>query len=403
MLKTPCQAAGFAKMPLQPVRAERYRIFAAGVCALILTCGIARFAYTPLWPVMQAQAGLSALSAGWLAAINYLGYLSGALVVMSVVDMQRKYLLYRIGLVVAVASTAAMGATQNVWVWGLWRYLAGFSSTAGMLLASALILDWLVCRSHRPELGLHFTGLGLGIAVSGLAAVGMHGRFSWAQQWWLLGALGLVFLVPAWRWLPAPRSRPGSARAAAGYASRPWMVLMAAAYFCAGFGYVVSATFIVAMLEKLPAMAGRGAWAWVLVGLAAAPSCFLWDRMAGVRGITAALLLAYGVQIVSLVIPMFAAGAALNLLSALLYGGSFVGIVSLTMVLVGRRFPLNPARAMGGLTVAYGVAQIVGPVVVGWLAAASGSYRAPLIVTSIIMILGMLLLAASGCIRRTHP
>ena len=46
---------------------------------------------------------------------------------------------------------------------------------------------------------------------------------------------------------------------------------MIASYFCAGVGFVVSATFIVAILVQTPAFAGRGSWVWVLVGLTAIP------------------------------------------------------------------------------------------------------------------------------------
>ena len=36
---------------------ERYRVIFAGICALILTVGLARFAYTPMLPIMREQAG----------------------------------------------------------------------------------------------------------------------------------------------------------------------------------------------------------------------------------------------------------------------------------------------------------------------------------------------------------
>lgn len=58
----------------------------AGIGALILTVGLARFAYTPLLPVMQAEAGLTALAGGWLATFNYAGYISGALLAATISD-----------------------------------------------------------------------------------------------------------------------------------------------------------------------------------------------------------------------------------------------------------------------------------------------------------------------------
>ena len=49
----------------------RYRVLLAGLFSQLLCVGVARFAYTPLLPVMQDQAGLSAAAGGWLASWNY--------------------------------------------------------------------------------------------------------------------------------------------------------------------------------------------------------------------------------------------------------------------------------------------------------------------------------------------
>ncbi|MBS0369772.1 MAG: YbfB/YjiJ family MFS transporter [Proteobacteria bacterium] len=375
--------------------ADRYRVIFAGVCALILTVGLARFAYTPLLPIMRGEAGLSAMDGGWLATFNYVGYITGALVAATISDLGRKFKLYRIGLVVAVVSTAAMGVTQDVTLWVVLRFVAGLSSTAGLLIASGLVLNWLIRHGHRPELGLHFAGIGLGIIVSGLAVAGMVGHLAWDGQWLGLGLLGVLFFVPAWFWLPAPA--PVSAQAATHLPappSRRWMGLFIAAYFCAGFGYVISATFIIAIVEKLPMLAGKGGWVWVIVGLAAAPSCFLWDRIATAGGQIPALLLAYCLQIVSILLPAFSDGTAANLASAMLYGGTFVGIVSLTLSIIGRCFPANPAKAMARLTLSYGVAQVVAPAMAGYIATMTGSYKGALIVAAWVMAAGMALLVA---------
>lgn len=378
---------------------DRYRVIAAGICALILTVGLARFAYTPMLPVMRAEAGLSALAGGWLATLNYMGYIAGALTAATISDLGRKFHLYRLGLVVAVASTTAMGLTDNVVLWAGLRFVAGLSSTAGLLLASGLVLNWLIRHGHRPELGLHFMGLGLGIAVSGLTAVAMAGHLAWDGQWLALGLLGVAFFLPAWLWLPPPASVALSGPAAAAEPSAPgrrWMGLMIACYFCAGFGFVISATFIVAIVEQLPLLTGKGNWVWVILGAAAVPSCFLWDRIAAAWGAVPALMLSYGLQTVSILLPAVSGGTAAVLLSAVLYGGTFAGIVSLTLTLIGRRFPRNPAKAMARLTLSYGVAQIIAPAMAGSIAAATGSYRGALSVAAVVMVGGIALLAVLG-------
>ncbi|MDD3353448.1 YbfB/YjiJ family MFS transporter [Zoogloea sp.] len=376
--------------------ADRYRVIFAGICALILTVGLARFAYTPLLPIMRGEAGLTDLAGGWLATFNYAGYITGALMAATISDLGRKFQLYRIGLVVAVVSTAAMGMTQDINLWVALRFVAGMSSTAGLLIASGLVLNWLIRHGHKPELGLHFAGIGLGIVVSGLAVAGMVGNLAWDGQWIGLGLLGVAFFLPAWFWLPAPGAVKAQPAKALPPPSRRWMQLFLASYFCAGFGYVISATFIVAIVEKLPMLTGKGGWVWVIVGLAAVPSSFLWDRIARAQGQIPALLLAYGLQIVSIVLPAISEGTLANLISAVLYGGTFAGIVSLTLAIIGRCFPANPAKAMARLTLSYGVAQIVAPAMAGYIATLTGSYQGALIVAAWVMGVGMLLLVAVG-------
>jgi len=41
--------------------------------------GIGRFAFTPILPMMQLDAGLDIDRGGWLASANYAGYLAGGL------------------------------------------------------------------------------------------------------------------------------------------------------------------------------------------------------------------------------------------------------------------------------------------------------------------------------------
>ncbi|MCY0964067.1 YbfB/YjiJ family MFS transporter [Parathalassolituus penaei] len=382
-------------LPLPTTSADRLRVICAGICALILSVGLARFAYTPMLPVMRDEAGLTAVAGGWLATFNYVGYIAGALLAASISNLKHKFVIYRAGLLIALFSTAAMGLTQDAVLWTLLRLVSGFSSTAGLLLASGLILNWLIRHGYKPELGLHFTGMGLGIVVSGVAAGTMAGQLAWDQQWLVLGALGLLFFIPAWCWLPEPQpmnSHQQQTRPAVAAPPARWMWLMIAAYFCAGFGYVISATFIVAILEDLPMLTGKGGWVWVIVGVAALPSSFLWDRINRALGDFPTLLLAYGLQIVSMALPLLSDGVAWNLLSAVLYGGTFVGIVSLTLTLIGRQFPDNPAKAMARLTISYGISQVAAPAIAGYIAAATGSYLGSLLMAGVMMVLGMFLL-----------
>lgn len=373
----------------------RLKVMTAGIFSLLLTLGVARFAYTPLLPLMQQQAGLGVAEAGWLAAINYAGYLSGALLAMQGGDLVFKDRLYRIGLVVAIASTAMMGLSSDFTVWAISRYLAGLSSAAGMLLGAGLVLNWLIRHGHRSELGIHYSGIGLGVVLCSVAVAWMGDHLDWRGQWLALTVLGVLLAIPALAWLPVPPRSVASQGKQTWHDSPPtpaFLRLFMAAYFCAGIGYVVSTTFIVAIVERLPGLEGQGKWAFLAIGIAAAPASIVWDFVARRIGDLNALITAALLQIAGILLPVAGGGLALTLAGALLFGGTFVGIVSLVLTMAGRYYPGRPAKMMGKMSLAYGSAQIVGPAVTGWLATRFGSYQAGLYLAAGIMVLGTALL-----------
>ncbi|MES9945413.1 MAG: YbfB/YjiJ family MFS transporter [Candidatus Thiodiazotropha sp.] len=378
-----------------PDQADRLKVLAGGVISLILMLGIARFAYTPLLPIMLEQAGLGLSEGGWLTAVNYLGYLCGAITASLISDLVLKDRLYRIGLVVAIVSTLGMGLTENIWLWSFYRFIAGLSSAAGLLLGSGLILNWLIRHGYRSELGIHFSGVGLGIAFGAIAVELMRHHLDWRDQWLMLSLMGSLMAIPAWIWLPPPDTsqvtRSGEVMVDAP-PSRRFLQLFMAAYFCAGAGYVVSATFIVAIIDQLPGLNGLGAWSFFILGMAAAPACILWDLVARRTGDINALIIAFVLQTVGILLPLINHSPIMAMAGALLFGGTFIGIVSLVLTMAGRYYPTRPAKMMGKMTISYGIAQILIPAITGLLAERSGSYSDGLYLATGIMSVGTLLI-----------
>ena len=383
-------------MSRNPSALAPWQVSLGGICGLVLTLGLARFAYTPLLPLLQTQTGLTDADAGWLAAVNYAGYMTGALTASWLDDPRWRWRLYLGGLWMAVLSTAAMALSPSLWAWALLRFIGGLCGATGMLLGSGLILGWLMQQGRQPELGVHFIGIGLGIVLTAVGAWAMAGVFAdWQWHWLGFALMGLLFLWPAWRFRPPPPPPTAVATAAAAHSgSRRDFVLLLASYFAAGWGFVISATFIVAMVEREPALAGLGPWAWAMVGLAAMPAVFLWDRVARRWGERQALMMAFGLQIVSVVLPALSTAVWAELSGALIYGATFIALVSLMLALVGRRAPGNPGKAMARMTLAYGVAQMLAPVVVGQMAQSSGRFEGGLWLTAAVLGVGLLLLTA---------
>ena len=148
------------------------------------------------------------------------------------------------------------------------------------------------------------------------------------------------------------------------------------------------------IVERAPLLAGQGALAWALVGLAAMPAVFLWDRVARRVGEPRALLAAFGLQALSVAAPALSGSLAAALCGALGYGATFIGLVSLTLALVGRRSPRNPGKAMARLTLSYGAAQVIAPALAGAMAQASGSFSGALWLTAAVLLAGMAALAS---------
>lgn len=390
MIVTP--QAEIDKRMFHPRPNTHLKVIIAGITSLILTVGIARFAYTPLLPTMLNETHLSTLYGGWLATSNYIGYLLGVVLISYLNSLRYKYWFYRFNLLLAVISTFAMAYTQNIITWSVLRLLAGLSSTAGIILAAGFVMTWLKQHQLKGQLGIHFSGLGFGIAIPGLVIVWMNHHFNWADQWLILGAVALLFLIPSWFWMPKPEPLLTHHHNVAAAPSKKWMNLMIAAYFCAGFGYVISATFIVAILEAMPAMQGKGDWIWVLLGVAAIPSCVLWDNVATKYGEINALIISYLLLLMSIIIPLIDNNLVFNLIGAVLFGGTFAGIVSLMLMYVGHKFPVNPSKAMAKLTICYGIAQIIAPAISGYVSSFSHSYNGALWFASCSMLIGISLL-----------
>jgi len=369
----------------------RTRVYLAGICSLIVTVGVARLSYSLVLPIMQSGAGLTEVGGGWLATTNFMGYMAGVLLASRLHNLSYKYNLHRAYLLLSIGTSAAMVMTTDVVLWAVLRFIAGVCASGGLIIASGLILKWLVKNDHRAELGIHFAGIGVSIiATSVLVEVMLTLSANWQQQWLSLAVMAAIVAIPAWLWIPHPLVDGQDATATKDNPpGRVFTTLMMLAYFCAGYGYAVSSTFIVDIVERTKGLEGQGTLAFLLIGLAAMPATLVWDRIARKTGYLYALLAAYVLQVVGIILPAINDTLMALLLSALLFGGTFIACVSLVLTMAGKFFPSNPARFMGVMTLAYGAAQIIAPVFTGYLTEAFGSYNLGLYFSAGIMIIGV--------------
>ena len=367
--------------------------------ALAAGMGVGRFAYTPILPLMHAQAGLSATAGASLATANYIGYLAGAVAATLLPALARSRSVMRGSLILLTGTLAAMPLTHTVAGWWVLRLLAGTASALVFVVAVSSLIGSL--RGHPAHLpGWGFGGVGAGIALSGALVLGLRSLGSlgslgdWRSAWWASAALAAALTAASWTLPPESAPVPGPGSGADHPRTHRWFGALFACYTLEGVGYIIAGTFLVAAIgQASPGWLGSGAW--VLVGVAAVPSAAAWAWLSHRWPRPDLLLAALVVQAVGIALPVVAGGVAAALISAALFGATFLGIVTMALAAgTHLRFP----RAVVLLTAGYSVGQILGPLAVTPLL--RHGYHQALLLAAVVILAAA---AAAGVLRVGFP
>jgi MFS family permease len=301
------------------------RLAFAGMIALAVAMGIGRFVYTPILPGMMEELGLSAADAGWIASANYLGYLIGALAAAGGWAHGRERMLMLSGLAAGAILAASMGLADTTAAFLVIRFLAGLASAFVMVFASSIVFGHLAAAGRNDLQALHFGGVGLGItASSAMMSILVTGHAGWAAGWlWsaVISACGFAVVALLVAGTSATKGIAGREPALPKHRS---LIKIIVAYGLFGFGYIVTATFLVAIVRQ-----GGGrifeAIVWMVTGLAAVPSVWLWHRVADKTGLYSAYALGCLVEAIGVAVG----GRTGPLLGGLLVGCTFIAITAL--------------------------------------------------------------------------
>jgi len=360
----------------------------AGLLALAVGMGIGRFAFTPILPMMQEDAGLSIAMGGWLASANYVGYLLGALSVMGL--RMRASSAIRAGLVAIGLATLAMGLDGGLVWWLVLRAVAGVASALVLINVSAWCLERLAALGRLGLTNTVFAGVGAGIVLAGgLCLALMHAGAGSSRAWTVLGAISLALALGIW-----PAFRRDASEPASPERSEPRVVAwdreslrLVLCYGAFGFGYIIPATFLPVMARQVirdPAVFG---WSWPVFGAAAMGSTLAVAALRSFMSNRRLWILSHLVMALGVALPVVWSSIVAVMLAGLLVGGTFMVI---TMVGMQEARSVAGARATGlmaALTSAFAVGQIAGPIVVSYVVVAGGGFPAALIVAGAVLLL----------------
>ena len=381
----------------------------AGALSLAVAMGVGRFAFTPILPLMLTDGVIDLHGASTLATANYVGYLIGALLCTLQPQLWAQWpglptpdyaSLVRLGLVGTTVMTLAMTPVLPA-LWPLWRLLAGVVSAIGFVYTAGWCLAR-VAELGRPRMGgLVFAGPGLGIVFSGLLGGWMaklHLSQAWA--WAAFAGLGAVLTAVVWPVFRGGAERlkaAAPARATAAPASRTERWLLALAYGQAGFGYIITATFLpVIAREEL----GQSPWIdrfWPVFGLSIAVGAVTAACLPASGDRRLRLILCHLMQAAGIVVTLWWPSPAGFIAGCVLLGLPFTALTFFAMQEARHLQPESAAALMGLMTSIYGLGQIAGPPLVAWRLSQSATavegFRSALTVAVLALMLGAVLYA----------
>lgn len=364
-MTSPSAAATLENRPL---------IFAlTGTLSLAVAMGIGRFAFTPLMPMMLHDHVLDLSSASWLASANYFGYLFGALLcsLQPMVWVKRGWSplpsppMVRSGLALTCLFTAMMAIdAPEAWPW--LRFLAGVVTAVAFVFTSSWCLGHL-SRLHAPTAGgIVYAGPGVGIAISGLLASLMV-QLEWHSRsgWLAFGLLAALMTAIVWRAYATPdvelAKTTVTAEKMSESASLTEKAALTIAYGFAGFGYIITATFLpVIARTALPGSAWPDVF-WPLLGIGVAIGALIASRIPSRIDQRWLLVGCYLMQATGIALSNWMPTLTGFALGSVLVGLPFTAITFFAMQVGRRLHPQAPSAIIGLLSASFGLCQIGGP------------------------------------------
>jgi len=386
-----------SKLRLEAMKAIHYGWVIVGVGVLVKMTGLGfgRFAYPMLLPSMRESLSFNYSEMGLLSGAIMLGYLLFSLI--------GGMLATRFGPKRIVIASLLCGALSMFFM----SRLSGFSpllfisfamgaGAAGSHISiTTLPMVWFEGRRLGRAVGVVTGGTGLGIIVTGLLLpylLSQLGKEAWRQCWVLLALITFLVAVTGWvllREKPSPitflaPSLDGDKRPHLSKKESHELTLKAIfiIYFIFGFSYNIYATYFVAyMVEEVRLTAKMAGDIWAIFGWMCMLSGLIWGFLSDRLGRRKALLWNNGIISLSVLLPLLLYQPFFMGFSAFLFGGTFLGTVTVVAASVGDRVGEKRASVYGLVTLIHGTGQFLGTTSGGYLKDVAGTFQLPLLVS----------------------
>ena len=187
-----------------------------------------------------------------------------------------------------------------------------------------------------------------------------------------------------------------------------------AGYAMFGVGYIGYMTFVIALLREQGASANQIMIFYALLGVACMASFRVWADLLDRHKSGRALATLNALLGAATILPALTSAWPIVLLSGVVFGGVFLSVVASTTAFVRHNLSVQDWPAgISAFTVVFAAGQVIGPVIVGWIAdsaalssgaGASGAdgLARGLIFSAIALWLGALLASRQKALQHAH-
>ncbi len=398
------------------MKSIHYGWLIVGVGALVKMTGLGfgRFAYPMLLPSMRRSLEFNYSEMGLLSGAMMLGYLLFSLI--------GGMLATRFGPKKIVVGSLLCGSLSMFFVSRLSGFspllFFGFAMGAGAagshISITTMPMAWFGEHRLGRALGVVTGGTGFGIVITGLLLPYLLynlGEEAWRECWFLLalitfsvGVIGAILLREKPSQATSSLSSPVGNKESVPYAQRGSALSLKAIfiiYFIFGFAYNIYATYFVAyMVEEIRLTEKTAGNIWAIFGWMCTVSGLIWGFLSDRLGRRKALLWNNGIISLSVLFPLLFYQPFVMGFSAFLFGGTFLGTITVIAAAIGDRVSEKRALVYGLATLVHGTGQFLGTTSGGYLKDLTGSFQLTLIVSLTGFLLCILLTAVSPTLPR---
>jgi predicted MFS family arabinose efflux permease len=352
-----------------------------------------RFSYALLLPAINRDLLGSYALAGLVATANVGAYLAGTLAVSVLSRRARPAALIKAGLVCSAAGLVLLARAGGAVELAVGLTLTGLGGAFIWVPAPGLAGSVVRPARRGAAIGVAGSGIGGGIVLASALSSRLHasgGDASWRTVYAVEAAIALAALVLCLVLLrPAPH-RDDDAPVRAGALRRvPGWLGLTGGYTAYGLAYSVYTSYLVTALEDDAGFSpGHASAVYTLVGVGLLAGGVLLGPLSDRYGRGSTLVAGYLVMAASiLLVPVGVEPLASA--SALLFGLTMSGLPAviaahLSDFLTPREF----AGAFGRCTLAFGVAQVCGPPLGGFLAETTAGFLVPFLLAGVVAAAG---------------